>query len=66
MEDIQTTIHLPTRLAEQITDHIKEGWFSDLNSLIVEALRRYLDAHQGEITTHFIREDVTWGLRGNE
>lgn len=66
MAETQTTIQLPPRLAEQVKDHLQEGWFPDLNSLIVEALRRYLETHQGEITARFIREDVKWGLRGNE
>jgi Arc/MetJ-type ribon-helix-helix transcriptional regulator len=61
-----TTIKLPSRLAEQVQLHVQEGWFSDLNSLVVEALRRYLETHKGEFIERFIEEDVEWGLKGDE
>ncbi|MBI5652278.1 MAG: CopG family transcriptional regulator [Chloroflexi bacterium] len=61
-----TTINLPPRLAEQIQSYVQAGWFPDLNSLVVEALRRYLEAHQTELTERYVWQDVEWGLRGNE
>ncbi len=61
-----TTIKLPSRLAEQVQLHVQEGWFSDLNSLVVEALRRYLETHKGEFIERFTEEDVEWGLKGDE
>ncbi|MCC6299268.1 MAG: CopG family transcriptional regulator [Anaerolineales bacterium] len=57
---------LPSRLAEQVNLHVEEGWFSDLNSLVVEAVRRYLETHNREFAERFILEDVEWGLKGDE
>jgi hypothetical protein len=66
MTDMTTTIHLPPRLAEQTQNYVKEGWFPDLNSLMVEALRRYMETHPAELNERFVLEDVEWGLHGNE
>jgi len=66
MTEITTTVKLPARLAEQVKTHIQQGWSTDLNSLIVEALRRYMETHQGELIERFVKEDVEWGLKGDE
>ena len=58
------TVHLPPRLVEQMDTVVQAGWFSDLDTLIVEALRRYLETHQLELQEHFLRQDVDWGLQG--
>jgi Arc/MetJ-type ribon-helix-helix transcriptional regulator len=60
------TIQLPPRLAEQVKQYVQAGWFPDLNTLVVEALRRYLETHRSELTERFIREDVEWGLHGKD
>lgn len=60
------TIHLPPRLAEQVKQYVQAGWFPDLNTLVIEALRRYLEAHRPELVERFIWEDVEWGLHGKD
>jgi len=65
MSEVKTTISLPSWL-QQAQEQIQAGWFPDINSLVVEALRRYLETHRDELMEHFIREDVEWGLHGNE
>ncbi len=57
---------LPPRLYQQVRTLIAEGWFRDENDLFFEALRRFLDAHRPELLERFIREDVEWGLHGEE
>ncbi len=66
MAEFSTTITLPSRLAEMVEEYVQEGWSIDVNSLIVEALRRYMETHQGEFAERFIEEDVEWGLKGDE
>ena len=61
---IQT--HLPDQLMRQMERLVKEGWFADLDTLITDALRRFLDSHRPELMEHFIQEDVEWGLHGEE
>jgi hypothetical protein len=36
---------------------VKEGWFENLDSVLQEALRRYLDAHRSDLLDRFVRED---------
>ncbi len=33
MSELKTEIRLPKRLAEDVQDQVKAGWFPDLNSL---------------------------------
>jgi len=57
---------LPQQVHEQMLNLISEGWFRDENDLIAEALRRFMDVYRPELMDRFIREDVEWGLHGEE
>ena len=61
---IQTTV--PSKLYQQIQTLIDQGWFKDENDVVIEALRRYLDAYRPDLLEQFVREDVDWGLHGKE
>jgi len=56
----------PERLLDEAKALVKDGWFEDLDSVLQEALRRYLDAHRSELLDRFVREDVAWGLGGKD
>lgn len=45
---------------------IRLGWFRDVNALLEEAARRYLESHSDELMERFAEEDIQWGLRGRE
>ncbi|MDP2862149.1 MAG: hypothetical protein Q8N95_05085 [Desulfobacterales bacterium] len=45
---------------------VNEGWFRDEKDVFSEAIRRFLDTHQSELMQKFIRDDIEWGLRGND
>jgi hypothetical protein len=45
---------------------VNEGWFRDEKDLFSEAIRRFLDTHQSEVMQEFIRDDIEWGLHGND
>jgi len=55
---------IPLRLFGEMRSLVNSGWFRDLDELILEALRRYVESHRAELMEDFIREDVEWGLRG--
>lgn len=57
---------LPSELLAQAQAFVEAGWATDVNELIAEALRRYLESHSSQLSETFIREDVEWGLNGNE
>ena len=66
MSELKAEISLPKRLAEDVPAQVNAGWFPDINSLVVEAVRRYLDTHHGDLKEQFIRQDVAWGLYGDD
>jgi hypothetical protein len=57
---------IPESLARQAQALVDEGWMSDLNALIVEAVRRYCESHPSPLSETFLREDVRWGLYGDD
>ena len=38
----------PERLLHEANSLVTQGWFEDLDSVLQEALRRYLDAHRAD------------------
>ena len=65
---MKTTVQteLPDELVSQARVLVDQGWASDLNELLADALRRYLESHSTELTESFIRQDVAWGLHGRD
>jgi len=61
---IQTEI--PEQLFNRAKALVREGWFLDEQDVFSEAIRRFLDTHHSELMEKFVRDDVEWGLRGNE
>lgn len=63
-----TTIHaeIPAQLAKQAQQMVDRGWAANIESIVAESLRRYLESHQDVLTEQFIRDDVAWGLKGND
>ena len=57
---------LPERVYQEVKGLVDGGWFRDEGDLLCEALRRFLDTHRPELMERFIREDVEWGLYGQE
>jgi hypothetical protein len=50
---------------EAALEYVRAGWATDLNALLTDALRRYLDSHAAGLAERFLREDVEWGLHGS-
>jgi Arc/MetJ-type ribon-helix-helix transcriptional regulator len=61
---IQTNI--PVRLYNEMQILVEAGWFRDVDEVMLDALRRFLDSHRTELMDRFVRKDVEWGLRGHE
>jgi len=57
-------VRLPGELLSQAQEFIRGGWVGDLDALLTESLRRYLDSHGPALDEAFLREDVAWGLHG--
>ena len=57
---------IPDGLLVQAQDLVAAGWFRNLDDLMLDALRRFLESHRHELMEEFIHQDVEWGLTGNE
>jgi len=69
MTELQVTTiqtEVPVRLLTEMQVLVEAGWFRDLNELMLDALRRFIESHRAELMERFIREDVEWGLYGDE
>lgn len=66
MEKVRIEARLPAALAAQARAFVAEGSANDLDDLLAEALRRFLDSHGSDLTAAFVGEDVQWGLRGTD
>lgn len=64
MKIVQTEV--PEALYNKAVALVNEGWFRDEKDVFLEAIRRFLDTHQSELMQKDIREDVEWGLHGDD
>jgi hypothetical protein len=63
----KTTIQaeLPRELTARALTFVQEGWASDSDELLAEALRRFLESHSARVTESMVMNDVEWGLHGD-
>ena len=45
---------------------VKDGWASNFNELLADALRRFLESHSARVTESMVVSDVQWGLHGDD
>jgi len=64
METACVVADLPLDLAERARIYVAAGASPDLDALLEEALRRYLDSHSPEVGETLVREDLEWALHG--
>ena len=57
---------IPDQLLQQAQYLVNQGWVTNMDELIAEAMRRYLESHREAITEQLIREDVDWSLHGRD
>jgi Arc/MetJ-type ribon-helix-helix transcriptional regulator len=65
---MSTLIHtqIPDQLWQQAQSMVEQGWINNMDALVTEAIRRYVESHQQELSEHFIKEDIEWGLHGSD
>lgn len=57
---------IPERLWQQAQNLVVQGWASNMQELVNESLRRYLESHEDVLAEQFILDDVRWGLHGKD
>ncbi|RPJ37237.1 MAG: CopG family transcriptional regulator [Planctomycetaceae bacterium] len=66
METTTVRAELPAGLLSQAEALVEDGWFGDVNDVIVDALRRFLEARRPDLMESHIWQDVEWGLHGED
>lgn len=64
MNTIQAQI--PDQLWQQAQALVQHGWANNMQEMVNEALRRYVESHQEVLAESFVQEDVAWGLHGKD
>jgi hypothetical protein len=64
----KTTIQaeLPPELTARALTFVQEGWASDFNELLADALRRFLESHSLHVTEAMALSDVQWCLHTHD
>lgn len=57
---------IPEQLAKKAQRMVDRGWAVNIEAIVTESLRRYLESHDETLTEQFLREDVEWALSGND
>ncbi len=57
---------LPEGVMREMQSMVDAGWFRSTDELVLDALRRFLDSHRGDLMQDLIRDDVEWGLHGSD
>jgi Arc/MetJ-type ribon-helix-helix transcriptional regulator len=57
---------IPEQLIRKAQALVRDGWFRDEEDLFTEAIRRFVETHRTELMEKFIRQDVEWGLHGDD
>ncbi len=58
--------NIPDQLARRAQQMVDHGWATNMEFVVTESLRRYLESHQEALVEQFVQEDVLWGLSGND
>jgi hypothetical protein len=66
MEKAVLQAQLPPELMARAISFVQEGWASNLDELLVESLRRFIESHSSRLTESFVMSDLQWGLTGND
>lgn len=57
---------IPEQLAKRAQRMVDRGWAVNIEAIVTESLRRYLESHDETLTEQFLRDDVEWALSGND
>ena len=63
-----TSVHaeIPEQLAKRAQRMVDRGWAVNVEAIVAESLRRYLESHDESLTEQFLRDDVEWAVSGTD
>ncbi len=59
-------VNVPENLYKGVVMLARKGWFRDEKEIVSEAIRRFIESHQPELLEQHVRDDIEWGLHGED
>jgi len=56
-------VDLPEKLALEIENYVKGGWFNDESEVVRAALQEFISHHRLELIEKFMKQDIEWALK---
>jgi Arc/MetJ-type ribon-helix-helix transcriptional regulator len=56
-------VDLPEKLALELENYVKGGWFSDESEVVRAALQEFIRRHRLELIEKFMKQDIEWALK---
>lgn len=56
-------VDIPEKLATEVENYVKGGWFNDEAELMRVALQEFVRTHRLKLMERFMREDIEWALK---
>ncbi|MBE0425844.1 MAG: CopG family transcriptional regulator [Nitrospirae bacterium] len=56
-------VNLPEKLAIEVENYVKGGWFSNESEVIRVALQEFIRRHRFELIEKFMKQDIEWALK---
>lgn len=57
------SIEMPEKLAIELENYVKAGWFKDESEITLAALRDFVRRNRIELMERFMLEDIEWAKR---
>jgi len=57
------TVELPEKLATEIENYVKSGWFRDEAEVMRIALQEFIHYHRVRLMEKCIEDDIEWALK---
>jgi len=56
-------VDLPEKLAIEVENYVKGGWFSNEAEVVRAALQEFIRHHRFELIEKFMKQDIEWALK---
>lgn len=59
-------VSLPDKLAIEVENYVKHGWFTNEEELIRTSLQEFIRHNRPKLMEQFMKEDIEWALKVKE
>lgn len=63
---MKMSAEVPDALYEKTLHFVRLGAYNSTDAVIEQALRQLLESKEHELMAEYVREDIRWGLQGDD